>query len=236
MIDSHIHIGQYKEEYYAYDKLFDIVFSNGKVDKIVYCSTSSCITNVDYKFVYKEIEAVSKHYPANIATPLLWFIPDYINQGIKIEKAINELNYGGFKLHPWGNTWNFENDIKQMKVLHEIFDYADKRKMSILIHTGESGTDSPNRFECFFGEYKNAKIILAHCRPASETIKIMEKYPNVFGDSSFAPSERIIEVKNAGFGERLIFGSDFPITYYFNKKSGIGMREQYDKDIEIGCL
>jgi len=145
---------------------------------------------------------------------------------------MKELNYGGFKLHPLGNDWNFENDTTQCEILHEVFDYADKRQMRILIHTGESGADSPGRFERFFSEYKNAKIILAHCRPADETIKLMQKYPNVLGDTAFAPQERIDEIKKAGFAERLIFGTDFPITHYFyGRNCGISLKEQYKRDL-----
>jgi predicted TIM-barrel fold metal-dependent hydrolase len=116
--------------------------------------------------------------------------------------------------------------------LHAIFDYADKRKKRILIHTGESGIDSPSRFERFFGEYEGAEIVLAHCRPASETIGIMKKYANVFGDTAFVPKDRIDEIRNAGFGKRLIFGTDFPITHYFyGRNSGVSLEEQYKVDV-----
>jgi predicted TIM-barrel fold metal-dependent hydrolase len=231
MLDSHIHIGQFYEKYYYFENIFDIIFNSEKIDKIVYSSTSSCIDNVKYNFVFKEIEAAQKRY-YDKTTALFWFVPDYINQGVKIETAMNELNYGGFKLHPLGNKWNFENDIKETDILHEIFNYADRNKLPILIHTGESGVDRPNRFESFFGEYKNAKIILAHCRPADETIDMMRKYTNVFGDTAFASSKRIDKIKVVGFGNRLIFGSDFPITHYFNKKSGVSLNEQYKEDIK----
>ena len=232
MIDSHVHIGQFHEEYYSFDTVFDIVFNSGKVDKIVYSSTSSCTRDIKYNFIQKEIEMALKKYPADIATPLFWVVPDYINQGIKAETAMKETNYGGFKLHPLGNDWNFENDTKQCAILHEIFDYADKRQMRIVIHTGENGVDRPNRFEHFFGEYKNAKIILAHCRPSGETIKLMQKYPNVFGDTAFTPKERINEIESAGFAERLIFGTDFPITHYFyHRENGVSLEEQYTRDL-----
>jgi len=232
MLDSHVHIGQFQEEYYDFDVIFDIIFNSGSADKIVYSSTSSCIPDVKYDFVRKEIEAVLKKYPADIAAPFFWVVPDYINQGIKVEAVMDELSYGGFKLHPFGNDWNFENDTKQCEILHEVFDYADKRQMRIVIHTGESGVDSPGRFERFFGGYKNAKIILAHCRPADEAIKMMQKYPNIFGDTAFVPKERIDEIESAGFGERLIFGTDFPITHYFySRENGISLKEQYKRDL-----
>jgi len=232
MLDSHVHIGQFHEEYYHFDAVFDVIFNSGRVDKIVYSSTSSCISDVKYNFVQNEVEAVLKKFPADIATPLFWVIPDYINQGKEVEAVMKELDYGGFKLHPFGNDWNFENNTKQYEALHEVFDYADKRQMQILIHTGESGVDSPSRFECFFGEYENAKIILAHCRPTDETIRLMQKYPNVFGDTAFTAKESINKIETAGFGERLIFGSDFPVTHYFyGRNCGVSLEEQYKRDL-----
>jgi len=232
MLDTHIHIGQFEEEYYEFERVFEAIFASGKITQIRYSSTSSCIFDVKYAQVFKEIEASQREY-ADRATPLFWFVPDYINQGIKIEAAMSELNYGGFKLHPFGNNWNFENDTKQTDILHEIFDYADKRKLPIKIHTGESGIDSPNRFEQFFGEYSNAQIILAHCRPAAETVEMMKKHANVFGDTAFVSKERIDIVKNAGFGERVLFGTDFPITHYFyGREKGNSLKQQYLEDLE----
>lgn len=233
MLDSHVHIGQFHEEYYDFDRVFDIIFNSGEVDSIVYSSTSSCISGVKYGAIRDEIAGALKKYQADAAMPLFWVVPDYINQGITVDAAMGELDYGGFKLHPYGNNWDFENDAGQCEFLHEVFDYADKRRMRVLIHTGESGVDRPNRFERFFGEYKNAGIVLAHCRPADETIKVMQKYPNVSGDTAFAPKERIDEVKAAGFGGRLFFGTDFPITHYFyGGDGGVSLDVQYKKDLE----
>jgi hypothetical protein len=35
-----------------------------------------------------------------------------------------------------------------------------------------------------------------------------------------------------GFAERLVPGTDFFITHYFNKKTGIPLESQYAKDLE----
>ena len=233
MLDSHVHFGQFNEVYYDFDRIFEAIFTCGKIDSIVYSTTSSCIHDVKYKFIRNEIEKITKKYPIDIALPLFWVVPNYIKQGIKVYTAMTELNYGGIKLHPYGNKWNFEDDKEQYEILHEVFDYADKHSLRILIHTGESGVDSPSRFERFFAEYKNAMIILAHCRPANETIRIMQKFSNVFGDVAFATKERIDAINIAGFGKRLIFGTDFPITHYFySKNNEITFEEQYKNDFD----
>jgi len=233
VLDSHVHIGQFNEKYYHFDAVFTAIFSAGKVDKIRYSSTSSCIQDVKYGFVRKEIEDALNKYPADMAIPLFWLVPDYINQGMAIKTAMNDLPYGGFKLHSYGNKWDFENDKKQRDTLHELFDYADDARLPILIHTGESGVDRPDRFERFFAGHENARIILAHCRPPDETTKLMEKHPNILGDTAFASKDGIDEIKRAGFGARLLFGTDFPITHYFRRKSsGISLQEQYKLDLE----
>jgi hypothetical protein len=38
MLDSHVHIGQFEEEYYDYGRVFDVVFNSGAIDKIIYSS------------------------------------------------------------------------------------------------------------------------------------------------------------------------------------------------------
>jgi len=232
VLDSHIHIGQFKEEYYNYEKLFGVIFNSNKIDRIIYSSTSCCLDYIKYNSIYIEIYEILKVYPINIALPLFWMIPNFINQGLNINTIMSELPYGGFKLHPYINKWDFEKDIKQNELLHEIFDYAEKNKIHILIHTGESYIDRPNRFEKYFSEYNNVKIILAHCRPSNETIKLMKKYDNIYGDTAFTSSESIKEIKLAGYYDRLIFGTDFPITHYYNKDKNISLEDQYKIDIK----
>jgi predicted TIM-barrel fold metal-dependent hydrolase len=232
MIDSHVHIGQFREIYFEFDTVFDVIFNCGKIDKIVYSSTSSCKPKVQYDFVRNEIEKALQKYPAEVASPLFWVVPDYVNQRISVGKTMTDLPYTGFKLHPYGNDWDFENNMEQTDIIHAVFDYADRRDMTVLIHTGESGVDRPGRFERFFGEYENAKVILAHCRPAGETIEIMQKYKNVYGDTAFVPKSTINAVKAAGLENRLIFGTDFPITHYYCGE-GKSLGEQYKQDIGI---
>jgi predicted TIM-barrel fold metal-dependent hydrolase len=62
----------------------------------------------------------------------------------------------------------------------------------------------------------------------------MRKYPNVFGDTAFAPKDRIDEIISEGFGKRLIFGTDFPITHYFyGRNNGVSLEEQYKQDLSL---
>jgi hypothetical protein len=238
LTDHHIHIGQFEETYYDVRDVFETVLESGLVKHFFYSSNTSCKGGVKYSEVAGEIENALKLADYHIATPLFWFTPDYINQNISIEWAMKNLPYGGFKLHPFMNAWNFETDTKHADVLCRIFEYAVKNGVSILIHTGESGIDSPDRFERFFAEYPGAKIILAHGRPADKTIKMLHFYPNLLCDTAFMPQERFNAITNAGLAGRLLTGSDFPITHYFentypteNRVASLTLKEQYRCDI-----
>ncbi|GHT70972.1 hypothetical protein FACS1894110_23300 [Spirochaetia bacterium] len=238
MTDNHIHIGQFDEQYYSAQEVFDTVL-NANVKHIVYSSTSSCIDNVRYSQIEKEIDGALKLCDSHIATPLFWFIPDYINQGVTIESVMKNNPYGGFKLHPYSHTWTFAKDKKQNKALHEIFSYAEQHALPILIHTGPSGVDSPDRFEKFFEEYPAARVILAHGRPIDKTIKMMHRFDNVECDTAFMPEESVHTLVSTGLASRVLPGSDFPITQFMANKfkkdnaRDITLAGQYEKDIVV---
>jgi predicted TIM-barrel fold metal-dependent hydrolase len=125
-----------------------------------------------------------------------------------------------------------------MEILHSLFDYAMKNNLPILIHTGHSGVDCANRFEHFMDEYSGTKCILAHCRPLDVTIEMLQKYDNVYCDTAFAPRMDVRKIVSCGFKDKIIFGSDFPITHFFKTKypdpgdnSSISLKEQYTEDI-----
>jgi predicted TIM-barrel fold metal-dependent hydrolase len=236
LTDTHIHIGQFKEIYYSAEEVFNAVFACAGIDCLVFSSTTSCAKGIQYGTVAAEIEDAMKHYGSEKTAPLLWFNPAYIDQGINIEQAMNDLPYQGFKLHPLINNWDFENSDHD-KTLHTLFDYAAQNKMPVLIHTGEGDVHSPDRFQAFFGLYPTVQFILAHSRPADTTIIMLRKYGNVYCDSSFAPEESLQKIAAAGFSSRILFGSDFPITHYFRTKyppqgsnTIITLREQYRED------
>jgi predicted TIM-barrel fold metal-dependent hydrolase len=242
MTDNHIHIGQFEEVYYNASEVFDAVFASGIVDHLVFSSTTSCVPDAAYHTIEAEIETALKFYGPEKTAPLFWFIPGYIEQGVDIKKAMSDLPYKGFKLHPFAQQWDIENE-KHRSVLHGICAYAGQNNLPVLIHTGESGIDSPNRFEPFFAAYPNVRFILAHCRPADTTIAMFRAYPNVYGDSAFAPRERIRSIADAGFAGRILPGTDFPITHYLqrgrlNSNTGnrmLSLHEQYAEDLALGC-
>jgi hypothetical protein len=249
MIDNHVHIGQFEDVYYDPLEVADIVLAAapGIIDGLAFSSTTSCVGGVSYRRIEKEICGLlaSLHGATENARPYFWFIPDYIEQGVGIGNAGGVIPYQGIKLHPYAQHWDFENPA-HADALHGLFDYAALHELPVLIHTGHSGVDSADRFERFFAEYRNVRFVLAHCRPLDTAVAILNKYCNVYCDTAFVPDANMQTLINAGLKDRIIFGTDFPITHYYAarypaKRSkpgcspGIALREQYAEDVKGVC-
>jgi len=238
MIDNHVHIGQYKETYYDPFEILDIVMSAG-MEGMSFSSTSSCIDDIQYSEIEKEITIFLSQisYNTEIIRPFLWYIPDYINQNIKIEEFFTGIPYKGIKIHPYAQSWDL-NNIRHIETLHSLFDYAGRNTKPVLIHTGNSGIDNADRFELFINEYRSTKCILAHCRPLDITINLLNKYDNAYCDISFTSKTNIQKIISSGLKNKIILGSDFPITHYYGnnysnsgENSLISLKNQYAVDI-----
>ena len=216
--DYHVHCGQYYETYYQPSTIIKSLYKNG-IKEAWISSTTSCIewTNLEEKeYLLKHIEeeiteAVFTAKKLGIElTPLYWVIPKRHFEGDKITMIMDNSLYKGFKIHPRIGDWNIANQL-----FEEICHYASNHNLPILIHTGTDNIDSPKRFETYFSKYKTVKFILAHCKDTKNIIKIFSNFNNVCGDTAFCPKESYEEIKLAGFKDRIQFGTDFPITHWF---------------------
>lgn len=239
MIDHHIHIGQFNEVYYDAFEVFSAIEKSSfetSIFELHYSSTSSCRFDVELSKIEEEI-AYAQSFESDILKirPYLWFVPKYAKEGISIKSAMGTFDYCGIKLHPYGQNWDFHNPIHK-KCLEEIFSYSSESKKSILIHTGIDDCCRPSRFEEYFKNFPNSQIILAHSRPVEETILMMRKYPNVKCDISFCSKIELEKLsdfeKSTNLNNKILFGTDFPISHYVNKFNGIKttLAEQYRKD------
>jgi len=240
MTDNHVHIGQYYDIYYDPLEIMDVVMSAG-MEGMSFSSTSSCIENILYSEIEKEIvfflSGIS--FTAEIIRPFFWYIPDYINQNITIKNAFGSIPYKGIKIHPYAHNWDFD-DTRHLEALHSLFDYAAENNLPVLIHTGFSGVDNANRFEPFISEYRNVKCILAHCRPIDTTIAMLKKYANAYCDTAFVPGTDVQKIILVGLKDKILLGSDFPITHFYRTKNPghvenrmISLRENYAQDIAL---
>jgi predicted TIM-barrel fold metal-dependent hydrolase len=227
--DKHLHIGRFYDVYYEPLEVLRIVAEAGVTDA-VYSSTTSAKDGVQYREVEEEISGVVARYSADRYKPFLWYIPPYIDEGVSIESAFQNLPYRGIKLHPRAHCWDLTGK-KHQDCLHRLFAFAQDKRLPVLIHTGVDDFERPAFFEFFFSEYPRTTCILAHCRPAADTIAMFRSHSCVYGDTAFLSADGYTQIAEAGFGERLIPGTDFPITHYFNEKPDVSPEKQYREDL-----
>lgn len=244
MIDCHVHIGQWSDRYYDYPQIFDTVLASQKVkiDGLVFSSTSSCIFGVKYSEIEAEIGAIysandgKTEYSSDVVKPLLWYVPEYRKQSVSVETAMKSLPYCGIKIHPRAHNWDL-NDSEKTDILHEIFDFASQNNVPLLIHSGYDEFEEARKFERFFKEYQDVKVVLAHCRPIEQTVEMLSKYQNVYADSSFVDQKSLNILKGNGLtgkNGKLFFGTDFPITHWYATEM-FGRKTDFEKEYEKDC-
>lgn len=239
MTDHHIHIGQFNEVYYDALEVFNAIeanFSKTGVSEVHFSSTSSCRDDVELPKIEEETAYALKFKSDVLAIrPYLWFVPKYAEQKISVKSSMQAFDYVGFKLHPFAQNWDLENPIHK-KCLNDIFEYAEENQKSILIHSGTGESCNPIRFEQFFKDFPNAKVILAHSNPPETVANLVNKYKSVFCDTAYVQRKnlkivsQVIKDKN-----KILFGTDFPLTNYFGSRlfnQNLTLEQQYAEDFE----
>lgn len=227
--DYHIHFGQFYDVYYRPAFVIAALAANG-VKKVWGSSTTACLrwnTLSEKQYILSHIEeeikealfAASK-YAMDFA-PLYRVIPRLHSEGTSIEEVMNSSFYKGFKIHPLDE--GFENEASSDMLMEEVCKYASAHRFPILVHTGEDACVDPERFEKFFGIYKNVKFVLAHCKEVEKVISLFNRHNNVFGDTAFCPYESYHKICECGYKRRMQFGTDFPITHWYNTNKNVGI-------------
>lgn len=235
MIDWHIHIGQFHRFYFDPFAVFSALKSNG-IDECYFSSTTSCIycreseavknglVNAEMqptaqelnKIISDEIQTASKA-AAELgikAHPLYWVVPELIGADVNIETIFHEADYCGFKIHPRAQQWD-EKNPEHCRLLHLIFNEANRHCLTILIHTGIDEIDSPDRFERLIQTASKADIILAHIKNPECMSRMLNKYRQVKADFSCTSFETVALMQQCFSKERLLFGTDFPASLAF---------------------
>lgn len=215
--DHHIHIGQFRENYFQPHLVIKELASKG----IKGCWFSSTTSAMSWSCQKEKIEII-KHIQDEInealeaskkvkmkALPLYWVVPQRHREGESIEAVMEEMPYFGFKIHPRAHNWNPEDPFIN-QLLHKICKYAEEKNCPVVFHTGED-MDHPQQFLPYFKEYPQTSFVLAHCRPWQYVLEIIEQNSNVKGDTSFVSPEIQNKFIERGLGNRLLYGSDYPI-------------------------
>jgi predicted TIM-barrel fold metal-dependent hydrolase len=100
---------------------------------------------------------------------------------------------------------------------------ASELELPVILHTGTQHSrlifKNPEyaraeKFETWFKTYPDLRFILAHMNfhEPEIAIDLGEKYPNVFVDTSWQPSETIGEAVRRLGAEKVLFGTDWPLV------------------------
>lgn len=218
--DCHVHFGQYNHIYYQPYLIIRALHRNG-VRRAWVSSTTACIAPDSLE----EAQYLSRHIDQEMqeATeeasklkmtllPLYWAVPGRYCALEKVDGAM----YAGFKIHPKIGEWG--NEIGN-NLFRDICICACENHFPVLIHTGVDAVDWPSRFEKYFTGYPEVTFVLAHCRNVGEVLRLFEKYGNVLGDTAFCPTDNYKRICRAGFKTRMLFGTDFPVTHWCERKS-----------------
>ncbi len=111
--------------------------------------------------------------------------------------------------------------------LDYLWSYASKHGLPVLLHTGTTYVDVapldctlPRHLDSVAIKYPDCRIILAHLGHPyeGETVAVIRKHPHVYADVSalfyrpFQLYHSLMLVQEYGVWDKLLFGTDFPVT------------------------
>ena len=220
MHDIHTHIGQFYQTKYDFHNIFMALKNNG-ITETTFAYLTPLFTESNpvidfYNAMTQETKAAldfAKKIDLKV-NPLYWIDPMVLFGGITLDSILNDLDYKGLVVHPFLNDWN-PSDEKRSNLLTQFFQFASKKGYEIYFHTGCSERDNPLLFEKWFAAFPEVKVHLAHCKDPEPIIQLFSKYKNLVGDTAFCPQDSYEAICKAGFKDRMFFGTDFPISHWY---------------------
>lgn len=223
MKDFHTHIGPYYEAYYDFKDVFSALKNNGIESIVCAYLTPKFSEGKDALKYYKAVleELKQAHFFAkkiDLKVDFLhWADPLLFKDKISLSQIFEDFfaaageHYSGIALHPGLHNWSNEHCLE----LTKIFEFAKDNSIPLFIHTGVSECDEPLQFEKWFAEFPEVKVQLAHCKNTEQILYLFSKYENLVGDTAFCPQDSYETICEAGFKDRMFFGTDFPITHWY---------------------
>lgn len=202
--DAHIHVGQFREIYTSPRELVDFLDNVG-VNHFAVSSTT--IWEENYEKVLSEIHELLLLAPHRVI-PVLWITPSMLeNGGLKLFLG-SDIVWRCVKVHgvhPWTDE-GIQRCVEVARHLH----------VPLLFHTGGFELCEAGVYLPIVKQNPDVTFILAHARPIEQTIEVMQQCPNAWADTAFTPIECIRQLMDAGFEDRVLFGTDTPLQRIYN--------------------
>lgn len=124
-----------------------------------------------------------------------------------------DISWRCLKVHPFlhPNGWNPKGSQ-----FAEVVDIARELSIPILIHTGADECCEAGRYESLLAKNSDINFILAHGNPIGQALDML-KYDNAYVDSAFMPVENMLRIINAGYVDKLLWGTDMCIPMYYKR-------------------
>ncbi|MCX6180718.1 MAG: amidohydrolase family protein [Bacteroidetes bacterium] len=154
------------------------------------------------------------------------FHPERVGGLDLLKKGVEEYGFSGIKLYP---PFGFAiDDIR----LNDCYEYANSKKLPVLIHTGfsieklKNEYAEPGRIVNVAKNYPNVNFILAHAgfKLDQPLIRELLEIDNVYADlSGFINSskETLKLVFQEPYNSKILFGSDWPIVNFMEPLSNL---------------
>lgn len=208
MTDHHVHVGWYTDGYHSPKSVWQDVRTAG-IDDIWVSSTSTCAEL--YKLVKREMLQL-KQLGGERVHPVLWLTPRMFKTYGLRAMLHSRVEWEAVGIHPESHPEWTHNQIMAKKAA----EIAKSLGVKIIVHTGNFDISEANTFRFLFREFPNTKFVLAHGRPIGQALDILKTFPNTRVDTAFMPANDIKQFVDAGFADRVDFGTDAPINLLFN--------------------
>ena len=130
----------------------------------------------------------------------------------ELTRAIDELGFAGIKLYPRSTPWDFGQPP-----WHPIYQFAQDRRLPILIHTDASPNCQPRFLSEIAPLYPCVVFVAGHSgntpEMRSQAILAAQAHPNVYLEtcSTFRSPGVIEQLVSEVGAERVLFGTDMPL-------------------------
>lgn len=241
IIDSHTHIGKFLN----FDLEEKVLLEGLKKYGISFALVSN-LEGGEVDHQQKEIPILEQH--SQIETnkrllkivrknkdklgALIWIRPRNEECNVELEKLIEEnldIIYG-IKVHPYHSKFPF-NDKK----MFAYFKLAEKYNLPVVTHTAVDKDSHPRLVYEVAKLFPNVNFVMCHMGLATdneEAIELIAKLPNLYGDTTWVPLDKVKKAIKICGKEKILFGTDAPINGmdiykneyykdYFNKKTNL---------------
>lgn len=168
--------------------------------------------------------------PENLI-PFLSLDPTQPGWQEELEEGHQDLKMRGIKIMPM-----YAGFYPQDPELDHMWQYAVRHQLPVLLHTGTTFIDRgpldttlPRHLDPVAIKYPECRIILAHLGHPyeGETVAVIRKHPHVYSDVSaihyrpFQLYQSLMLVQEYGVWNKLLFGTDYPITNVDESLAGL---------------